>query len=1397
MIRSVTSTRRFIGSRAGPVQLLEVAVDAPPGTSVEVRGAGHVIGTARTTGAATIEVPLVDLSEPVGARVPVEVSALGAVARGEVVVSEPGWTVWMIPHFHYDPVWWNTQAAYTTTWDELGPAAQATRAADQQPGFALVRAHLAAARRDPDYRFVLAEVDYLKPYWDAYPGDRAILRRLIAEGRLEIVGGTYNEPNTNLTSAETTARNFVYGIGFQRAVMGGDPQTAWQLDVFGHDPQFPGLAAAAGLSSSSWARGPFHQWGPLLHASGRAQWGDPSVMQFPTEFEWLSPSGSGVLTHYMAAHYSAGWRIDSTTTLTEAQREMAALFEVLAEVAATRNVLIPVGTDYTPPSKWVTQIQRDWNSRYAWPRVVCGLPRDFFAAVRAEMTAAGRRPVPITRDMNPIYTGKDVSFIDTKQAQRRAETLLVEAEMFATFASWLGARYPAEALDRAWRQLVYGAHHDAITGSEGDQVYLDLLTGWREAHDLAEGALRASLDVLAAGLRGDERPSITVFNPSVWNRVDLVEVAVTVPRWHGIELLGPDGEPVPVLVEDVRSDEEGRIDQARLTFVAELPGLGYDARWRLREGAGALGWMEEDGFEIANDSYRIRVDPARGGCVIELVEVATGRSLLLTGELGNELVLEAEHREHPTFHEGPWHLLPTGETLARSSEHPATSVAVRRCPIGARLVITGELAGIGYEQQLTLWHGLRRLNCATRLDGFAGADQLLRLRWPADIPGASPVSDTGAAVIGRGFALLGRDAAKHPWTLDNPANHWFALSSTTRVRIHDASGGAWHDRAIGIAELVAADGDDGSSLRELAVALAGGGVTSTSSRGDGARYGILTVDSNLPDVRISVGAPEANSFTAAVLDTADPRYRADLHEQLAVRGWAAVWVPAARALREVWQPDADLSGHRDLPVLLLIGDEAVAAVVTDLADAIVEITQTGPAAPHGEPALDDHTIALINTGTPGFAVTSDGALHQSLLRSCTGWPSGVWIDPPERRMPDGSTFQQQHWTHEWHHALVSGPGDWRSVGAVRAGFDANHPLRASVAQQAGEVAASGRLLDVRTDDEIVLAAVKPRGNPLAEGRAVTSTNELTVRLYEAAGRPAEVELNRGELAALTDHVLLDLVECGTHSSAGASYRLRPMEVMTLGATVDVTAAEHTPLVPPAEDRQPVYSRYWLNNTGPVPLGGLPLSVHLDPHLIRTEREPINLRITVASDRTDSATDATVTVIVPDGWTATPSELAYRLDPGGHAIDAIEVLPTADAPDGVYWVRARAELADDTVEDVTRILLGPDQRPELTVRRHPPTLTLQQDGCGVIEIVLHNSAYTTVSARVQMVSPWHVWQLLAQWDAGADIPARGAATVRFPVRVPRGLPPGTWWAVPKIASAGFVHFAEPVTIRVMP
>jgi hypothetical protein len=63
-------------------------------------------------------------------------------------------------------------------------------------------------------------------WWDSHPDDREELRRLLRAGRVELVGGAYNEPDTNLSGAELTARSVVYGFGYQRDVLGGEPVTA-------------------------------------------------------------------------------------------------------------------------------------------------------------------------------------------------------------------------------------------------------------------------------------------------------------------------------------------------------------------------------------------------------------------------------------------------------------------------------------------------------------------------------------------------------------------------------------------------------------------------------------------------------------------------------------------------------------------------------------------------------------------------------------------------------------------------------------------------------------------------------------------------------------------------------------------------------------------------------------------------------------------------------------------------------------------------------------------------------------------------------------------------------------------------------------------------------------------
>ncbi|MEU5391035.1 NEW3 domain-containing protein [Streptomyces tibetensis] len=1401
-VTSVESTELFTGTTEHPLQIVAVELSHTPGRAVRltVEGPG-LSGTAETTvgedGTVRAEIPVTGEDLVPGDRREITVSAADGddvtTHTGEFTAAQPGWTMFMVSHFHYDPVWWNTQGAYTETWDVADDPASSglpARTFDSrgQSGMSLVRAHCDLARRDPAYTFVLAEVDYLKPYWDAFPEERAFLRQLIRTGRVEIMGGTYNEPNTNLTGAEATIRNALYGDGFQRGIIGARPETAWQLDAFGHDPQFPGLMADAGLGSSSWARGPFHQWGPTLSVFGEEP-RDPGRMQFPAEFDWIAPSGRGLLTAYMVNHYGAGWAIDNAPTLPEAEAAAYTLFRRLKQVALTRNVLLPVGGDYAPPCRWVMDIHRDWNARYVWPRFISAIPRDFFAAVRAELEAEGRKASPQTRDMNPVYTGKDVSYIDTKQAQRYGETLLADAEAWATLASLVTGRpYPDAALDKAWRQLVYGAHHDAITGSESDQVYIDLMTGWRELHDLAVSVHADATQALADQVTPGDASDLVVFNSATWPRRDVLTV--------------DDPGLVPRDLPAVR--EDGRLH----VVVPEVPGMGLKAL-PLAEGT-VPGWEPADGLTIRNEFYEVTVDPARGGGVSSLRALTEGgRELLRPGDIGNEIVVQEEYPRHPRFGEGPWHLTPTGTTAARGRDVTA-EVRTERSAAGSRITVTADLGLFRYTQRLTLWRGVDRLDLTTTVDGYDGEDRLIRVRWPSDVRGGLPVHEVADAVIGRGFGFVEVDSERFPWTLDNPANTWFGLGSTARVAVHDDSGTLLGHRSIGVAELVYPDWDIAGELgAPLAAALVRAGVTATSTIAGGPRYGDLEVDSNLPDIRITVGGPERNAVTAEALGW-DPAAGRELRRQLAERGVAAVWVAPRACLREEWIPGADLRDLERLPLLVVAGAraeddaKAVDALIADLDDFTVTATAAGggEALPPGD-AWDGRSFAVLNRGTPGCVITSAGDLYMSLMRSCTGWPSGIWIDPPRRTAPDGSGFQLQRWSHTFEYAVVAGTGDWRDLRLPRAGHAYNRPLTARLRRSpGGSLPRDSALLGLEPAGEVLLDALKPAGSPLARGSEarVDPGRGVVVRVHEVDGRPVRARVT-GPVAwasgARADVLETPGTPLAPDGEGVLEADLTGFEVATLLAA---PAAGTTPSPGPGvyahEPAQPVATRYWLHNSGPAPRGNMPVAVCLSPATL-TAGGPVTATVRVSSELTDASASGTVTFEVPPGWTTEPAELPYALGPSGFTLTDVTVTPPPEPEPGRHWLAARLSYGGQTYEDVVALdVPGGHTGPTLVADLAVDRVTVRRGERARVPVTLRNPTRGPVNGTLWAVSSWGTWPGVTPGCQGFTVP--GGEQTESVIEVDGdAVPPGSYWLMAKVAWHGCVAYTEAVELVVTP
>ncbi|MER5730443.1 NEW3 domain-containing protein [Streptomyces sp. NPDC002138] len=1414
-VMSVATPALFTGSPGDPLQVVRVGIHRPGPAGplyVGVRGPGvstpHPRILRADTADATVEVAVRTPGAAPGARLPATVTVASADGRPlaarpfELTVAEPGWTVRLVPHFHYDPMWWNTQAAYTALWD--GPAAPGAPARGWEytgvPAFTLVPLHLQQARDDPAYTFVLSEVDYLKPWWDSHPEERAELLALIAEGRVEIVGGTYNEPSTNLTSAESTVRSTFHGQALHRGTLGADPRTAWQLDVFGHDPSFPALMAGAGLDSAVIARGPHHHWGPMMDTWGAALRA-PTAMQLPAEYEWIAPSGEGLLLHYLPAHYSAGWFSHQAPDAQSAAEQLLDLYELLRQSATTRNVLIPMGTDFSWPHRWGLDVQHAWNRRYCWPRMEHSGPRAHFDAVRAELAARGEEPLPVTREMGPVYTGKDVTYIDVKQAHRAAENLVEEAETFAALACAEGlADYPRQTLDKAWRHILHAAHHDAVTGTFSDQVYLDLLPTWREAQDLADavrtGALRAL--TAAADTRApaplSARLAVTVHNPLSWTRTDLVRATVDLAALGGdgfsgdgdgdgdggvavsdggpadprrIALCDAAGRSTPVHLEAVA---DGTAEVAFLA--ADVPPLGHRTWWLTADGpARSGGWAPAPGLAIENEAFRAEADPARGGGLARLRDRRTGRELFTEGQV-DELVVQDEYDQHPSFGEGPWHLLPRGPGIG-SGAAPALTCLTERGPLGSRIVATGRTGPVRWTRTTTLWDGLDRVELTTRVDAFDGSDQLLRLRVPADVPGALPVAETAASAVGRGFAFpeadTGADHTRAPWTLDSACLNWFALSSTLRAALTGPDGDAAGQRALGAAEIVLPDAGAPAGLRELVTALGHRGVTAAPTRPAGPRWGDLAVDSSLPDVRIALGGPAENAFTAQVLAACDRTY-AD-----ALRHHSTVWIPARAPLREVWRPGCDLTGVRDLPVLVVTaGAAALARALAEAGriDAHHPLPAEG-AAEHA--AFEDRTVALLGRGTPGCAVDTAGRLHSSLMRSCTGRPSGAWMDPPRRTAPDGSSFQLQHWTHVFEHALIAADGDWRAADLVRLGREFSKPLTAVTAAPApGPHPAARSLLAVEAADRVLVETVK---------RAAT-TGDLAVRLRETHGSPARARLTTSTPAP---------AEVGTAVEADLLDRpLRPFGgAVPAGATTTVLLPARAPLperTGEQEPHQPVFSRYWLHNTGTAPLGDAPCTVTVEG----TAREA---RVTLAAH--GAGGPVRLEVLPPEGWWTAWTVHEAELPAGGHVRRTLAVQPGPAAAPGDHLVRVLASTPAGRFEDVLTVTVPGGETPAgLWVAAPDAEVCVTAGARAVVRATIGAvGTRTPLTGRAYLVSPHGTRRLVGPATLPLRVPDGAPAELEFEVHPPPGTVPGTYWAAVKAVCQGRIAYGPAIALRV--
>jgi len=376
-------------------------------------------------------------------------------------------TVHIVSHTHWDREWYLSYEQF-----RLRLVALVDRLLD-----------LMEQNADYEYFHLDGQTIVLEDYLELRPDQEPRLRRLIDQGRI-LIGPWYDMPDEFLVSGESLVRNLARGHRIARRF--GTPMPVGYLpDLFGHVAQMPQILRQFGLDNTILWRG----------FGGRR-----------AEYWWDAPDGSRVLMmHLPPEGYCNATRVHFKPELMIERATKA--IEVESSRTGVGQVLLMNGVDHVEPHSIIPELARRLSQTLSTEVKHSTLPA-YVAAVREAVNNGGGPQLEIVKgelrsgeEYANLLPGVLSARVYIKQANARVQTLLEKrAEPLASFAWMLGARYPAEELQYAWKTLLQNHPHDSICGCSVDAVHEENMVRFGRAEQVAGGVADAAADVIARGV---------------------------------------------------------------------------------------------------------------------------------------------------------------------------------------------------------------------------------------------------------------------------------------------------------------------------------------------------------------------------------------------------------------------------------------------------------------------------------------------------------------------------------------------------------------------------------------------------------------------------------------------------------------------------------------------------------------------------------------------------------------------------------------------------------------------------------------------------------------------------------------------------------------------------------
>ncbi len=489
----------------------------------------------------------------------------------------------------------------------------------------------------PNATFSQSAAAYSEWMADKYPQLNTQIAQRVKEGRWEIVGGMWIEPDLNMPDGESQVRQLLVGQGAFQKLYGTTAKIGWNPDSFGYNWQLPQIYKRSGID---------------YFVTQKMHWNDTN--QLPLKlFWWESPDGSKVLTYFPD---------DYAYTNLDPERLSASLAKARTRAPGMTNMLdlFGVGDHGGGPTRTMLDEGLHWmEPGKVVPKEEFGTALPYFHEVQAQLNpesptwnyatlgrgeahlstpAAGQISVPTWKDdlYFEYHRGVFTTQAAHKRNMRQSEEWMLNAEKAASLASLQGKEYPAQELNEAWKKVLFNQFHDLAAGSGIAVIYRDAQKDYDQVKWATDQVSATSLKTIAdrVDTRGKGDVPLFVWNPLAWERDGLVEVSVQMPR--AVDTISVRDAKEHVVPSQVLSSDAATHTFRLLVQAQAVPSMGYTVLHAVEGRKEFASDLKSSDLTMENSKLRVTLDRSTG-CITSLYNKRAGFETLAAGACGNEL----------------------------------------------------------------------------------------------------------------------------------------------------------------------------------------------------------------------------------------------------------------------------------------------------------------------------------------------------------------------------------------------------------------------------------------------------------------------------------------------------------------------------------------------------------------------------------------------------------------------------------------------------------------------------------------------------------------------------------------------------------------------------------------